>query len=152
MLPKDISELMAATLNAVTAHVVTVLLGDMHRCWKPRDSQVALHWIGYTRSALKMWVRNRVVDGLADSSLWRYVDSKNMCADIGTRKEAKIGDIGSDSEWICGKEWMSGHERDFLVKTAAELVMSSVEMQEAKKESIVVGDLDDLPRSQDGLT
>ena len=47
---------------------------------------------------------------------------------------------------------MSGHERDFLVKTAAELVKSSVEMQEAKIESIVVGDLDDLPRSQDGLT
>ena len=48
----------------------------------------------------------------------------------------------------------SGHEGDFLVKIAAELVMSSVEiqMQEAKNESIVVGDLDDLPQSQDGRT
>ena len=78
VLPNDISvprtELMAATLNAVTGHVVKVSLGDMHRkCWKLMDSQVALHWIGCTRSALKMWVRNRVVDinRLADSSLWQ---------------------------------------------------------------------------------
>ena len=148
VLPKDMSvpraEFMVATLNAVTGHVVKVLLGDMQRrCWKLTDSRVALHWIGCTRSALKIWIRNRVVDinRLADSSLWRYVDSRNMCADIGTRKGAKI----DDSEWIGGKEWMSGHERDFLVKTAAELVMSTVEMQEAKKESIVVGDLDGLP-------
>ena len=87
MLPKDISvpqaELMAATLNAVMGHVVKVSFGDMHqKSWKLTDSQVALHWIGSTRSALKMWVRNRVVEinRLAVSSLWRYFDSKNMCS------------------------------------------------------------------------
>ena len=139
LLPKDISvpraELMAATLNAVTGHVVKISLGDIHKkAWKLTNSQVVLHWIGSTRSALKMWVRNRVVEinRLADSSLWRCVESKNMCADLGTRKGASI------DEWIRGKEWMSGHEKDFPVKTVADLVMDAASMQEVKNESIVV--------------
>ena len=53
-----------------------------------------------------MWVRNRVVEihRLADASEWRHVESKNMYADIGTRKGAKIVDVGAEGEWICGKE------------------------------------------------
>ena len=112
----------------LTGHVIKVSLGDMHEnSWQLTDSQVALHWIGSTRSAPKMLLRNRVVEinRLADSSLWRYVNSKNMCADLGTRKGASI-DIGPQSEWLRGKEWMRGHEKDFPVKTVADLVMNGV--------------------------
>ena len=61
-----------------------------------------------------------------------------MCADLGTRKGASIDEIGPQSEWIRGKEWMSGHEKDFPVKTVADLVMDAASMQEVENESIVV--------------
>ena len=145
VLPRDISvpraELMAATLNAITGHVVKLSLGEMlKKTWKLTDSQVALHWIGCTRSALKMWVRNRVVEinRLADASLWRYVDSKNMCADLGTRKGVSIDEIGPQSEWIQGKEWMRGQEKDFPVKTIEGLIMDATNLAEVRKESIVI--------------
>ena len=50
-----------------------------------------------------MWVRNRVIEinRLVDVSCWRYVDSKNMIADLGTRKGAKINDV-EGSDWING--------------------------------------------------
>ena len=54
--------------------------------WKLPDSQVTLHWINCTKSALKMFVRNRVVE----SSSWWYVNSRNMIVDLGTRKGVKL--------------------------------------------------------------
>ena len=43
----------------------------MKKALKLTDSMVALHWIASKRTALKTWVRNRVVEinGIADSSL-----------------------------------------------------------------------------------
>ena len=47
------AELIAALLNASTGHVVRMSLKQFHtRCWKVTDSQVALHWLNATRSAL----------------------------------------------------------------------------------------------------
>ena len=46
-----------------------------------------------------------------------YVQSKNMIADIGTRKGAKIKDIEEDSDWINGTLWRSMDECDFSLKT-----------------------------------
>ena len=48
IVPKDMSmpraELLAATLNATTGHVVKVSFGDKHKyCWKITDSQVVLY-------------------------------------------------------------------------------------------------------------
>ena len=85
IVPKDMSmtraEVLAASLNAVSVYVVKLSFGDMYKkCWKLTDSQVVLHWIGCTRSTLKMWVRNRVIEinRLVYASLWRYVESRNM--------------------------------------------------------------------------
>ena len=105
IVPKDMSmpcaELLAATLNATTGHVVKVSFGDKHKYWKITDSQVALHWINSTRSTLKMWVRNRIIEiqRLTNPTQWKYVESKNNIADIGTRKEAKLCDVGPCSDW-----------------------------------------------------
>ena len=115
-------------------------LGDMHkRCWKLTDSQVTLHWINSSRSALKLWVRNRVVEinRLADARLWRYVESKDMCADLGTRKGAGSVDVQPDSEWICGRNWMRGSETNFQMKTVADLALDAAALQAFRKESIV---------------
>ena len=85
------AELFAAILNASTGHVVKLALGDLHKeCIKLTDSQIALHWVGNTRNPLKQWVRNKVVEinRLADRTLWKYVQSKDILADLGTRKGA----------------------------------------------------------------
>ena len=95
--------LAAALLNASTGHVVHLSLKDMHkRSWKITDSQVALHWICCSKSPLKMWVRNRVLEitRLNDRSRWFYVSSRNNVADLGTRKGAKIEHVSPDSPWI----------------------------------------------------
>ena len=152
IVPKNTSipraELMAASLNASAGKLVKTAFGDLHkRCWKLTDSQVALHWIGCTKSALKMWVRNRVIEinRLVDASEWRYTDSRNMIADIGTRKGVKSADVGPNSEWICGKSWMRGEICDFPIKTTSEVILSNEAANEAKRESIIV----DLPDSSD---
>ena len=49
----------------------------------------------------------------------------------------KISDVGPESVWICGHQWMRGPESDFPVKTASELVLSVIELQEAKWEFMV---------------
>ena len=57
------AELVAAVLNASTGHIIRMSLKKLHkRSWKLKDSQVVLHWINCTKSVLKMWVRNRVVE------------------------------------------------------------------------------------------
>ena len=58
----------------------------------------------------KQWVRNRIIEinRLADKKLWRYVQSKNMIADLGTKKGAKVKDVMDNSTWINGYGWMKG--------------------------------------------
>ena len=137
------AELAAAILNANTGHVVRLSLGKMHKkAWKLTDSQVVLHWLNCTKSALKMWVRNRVVEisRLTDRKDWYYIASKDMIADLGTRKGAKIEDVGPNSSWIQGYPWMHEAEAQFPIKTIRELVLSTIEKNEANKEKV----MDDL--------
>ena len=94
------AELLAANLNATIGHIVKLALGKFHKeSLKLTDSQLALHWISNTKNPLKQWVRNKVVEinRLADRSLWKYIRSKDMVADIGTRKGASIQNISSTS-------------------------------------------------------
>ena len=83
------SELLAADLNATSGHVVKVSLGSYHKkCMKLTDSQIVLHWISNSNNPLKQWARNKVVNilRLTDLRSWMYVQSKDMIADVGTRK------------------------------------------------------------------
>ena len=135
--PKDMSqpraEMLAASLNASTGHIVKTALGKMHsKCLKFTDSQVALFWINSVRSKLKMWVRNHSihVNRLAPRYLWRYIKSSDMPADIGTRKGATVKDIGPDSQWINGFPWMRGPESEFPMKSADELLLCGKSKEE----------------------
>ena len=120
------AELVAALLNASTGHIVRRLLKNLHtRSLNLTDSQVVLHWLNCTKSVLKMWVRNRVVEicRLVDRSQWRYVNSENMIADIGTRKGVKAADVANDSPWIQGYPSMKDDEANFPLKTIEEIVL-----------------------------
>ena len=130
------AELMGASLNASTGHSVKLAFRAYHtKCWKLTDSQVALHWINSKRSSLKMWVRNRVIEinRLIDIDRWHCVNTKNMIADLGTRKGAKISE---DSSWICGLTWMKGSECDFPIKFLREIVLDNNQMGDLNKERI----------------
>ena len=146
ILPKDISipraELQASVLNATTGHVVKLSLKEMHAsAMKLTDSQVTLHWISSVRAVLKPFVRNRVIEvnRLSPAALWRYVESTDMIADVGTRKGLKISDVAQDSTWINGLSWMSGPSEDFPVRTVEQVKLDNVELQKLKKEQLDLG-------------
>ena len=142
VVPKDMSmpraELLAATINATSGHVVKISFGKyFSKALKLTDSQIVLHWINCTRSELRLWVRNRVIEilRLSDINMWRYVRSGDMIADLGTRKGAEISDVSKDSEWNTGKSWMKGEECDFPVKTVKEIILTNSEKSEVGCES-----------------
>ena len=134
LLPEGITvpraELIAAHLNATTGHVVKLSLGSFHKSSiKLTDSQVVLHWISNTEIVMGQWLRNRVIEinRLADSSLWRHTPRKNIIADIGTRKGAKLADVSDDSVWINGQDWMRKDISEFPVSTVDEIKLSQRE-------------------------
>ena len=89
---------------------------------------------------MKTWVRNRVIEILRLTALasWLYVRSKDNISDLGSRKGAKIADIGPDSHWINGYAWMSDAPEDFPLLRADEIVLSQKERSDAEKEKATV--------------
>ena len=136
------AELEAALLNASTGYIVRLSIKDKHkRGLKLTDSQVCLHWINCTRSGLKMWVRNRVIEitRLTERSDWRYVKSSDNIADLGTRKGAKVSDVGPKSCWIQGYPWMSDCEERFPLTTVSDVILSKKEKNDVEKEQVLFG-------------
>ena len=143
LLPENITmprgELYAAWLNSTTDYVVRRSFGDLCVDYlKLSDSQVALHWINRRNHPLKQWVRNKVIDinRLSDCSKWRYVRSKDMIADIGTRKGAQIQDIDSNSDWINGYPWMRLSNLDFPVKTYTDMSLDGSDLKSVTEEML----------------
>ncbi|XP_066922441.1 uncharacterized protein [Clytia hemisphaerica] len=90
------AEMIAALLNVYTSEVVKRSLGGLHKSSvKLCDSQVVLHWIGNEGKPLKQWVRNRVIEirRFISPTDWYCVTSKQMIADLGTRRGCSIEDI-----------------------------------------------------------
>ena len=134
------AELVAAVLNASTGHVVRLSLKDLlKRHWKLTDSQVALHWINTTKTKLKQFIRNKGIEvtRLTDREDWRYVPSKLNVADIGTRKGARIADVGPESPWSRGLPWMREAEENFPLKTVSEITLTGNEKTSFEKECVV---------------
>ena len=144
------AELIAANMNAATGHTVQRAFGDYHKkAFKVTDSMVVLHWITSNRIVLKTWVRNRVneINRLVKPSSWKYVESKNMVADIGTRKGAKVCDVVEGSAWINGLPWMSGPEAEFPMFSLEQLKFCQKDVVECEKEKFVLG-LCNMPVSE----
>ena len=135
------AELIAAAMNAATAFTVQKAFGSYHkRSIKISDSMVALHWIASTVRRLKQFIRTLVVEinRLGDVSSWRYVESSNMPADLGTRKGATIADVNQESDWINGLPWMRDDEDDFPTQSVEDLALNHQDLAEAEKEKIVL--------------
>ena len=150
VVPKDMTipraELLASCINAATYHVVKTSLGDVHKKnLMFTDSQVALHWITCGKTKLKLWARNRVIEinRLVEIFLWRYVDTKDNPADVGTRKVAGLLSVQPGGIWPNGKEWMLREESEFPTKTVSQVVLDNEARNEAQKEKILVDVLQD---------
>ena len=132
------AELLAALLNTHTGEVVRRSLMKHHkRAIKLCDSQIALHWINSNDLPLKQWVRNRVLEIRRHTNLqdWFYVRSKDMIADIGTRRVTNLGDVNQDSTWINGFSWMKQDISNFPMHPIKEIKLEGEDISSASKES-----------------
>ena len=137
------SERLTTCLSATTGHGVKLSFGSYHnKCIPLTDSQVVLHWVNNMGGALKQWVRNIEINRLADKKLWRYVQSKNMIADLGTKKGAKVKYVRDDSTWINGYNWMERDFSKFPVKTVEEIKVDSKELKSSNDESLYKENVD----------
>ena len=97
------AELYAALVNAHSGEIVKRAFYKYHQSSSYlTDSQIVLHWISNEDIPLKQWVRNRVLEIRRFTKLeeWKYIDTKNMIADIGTRRGTTLKEIKQDSLWI----------------------------------------------------
>ena len=141
IIPKDMTqpraELIGALLNTHTGEVVRRSFHKWHKSSiKLTDSQIVLHWINNDEKPLKQWIRNRVIEILRYTSVnqWYYVHSKDMIADIGTRRGASLEDVNQSSKWINGFQWMKLDVSQFPMKSVQDLHLSNSEIQEIEKE------------------
>ena len=74
------------------------------------------------------------INMLTDLNNWRYVQSTDMMADLGTRKGARVKDITQTSEWVNGKEWINRCESEFPVNTVNQITMSGAEKSAVRSE------------------
>ena len=73
------------------------------------DSTIALCWVTAERKRLSLYHRNRTIQirrGTELSQLY-HLKTENNPADFGTRPEkVKLSDVGPDSIWELGYDWM----------------------------------------------
>lgn len=83
-----------------------------------------------------MYVRNRTVEitRLSDLNDWYYTESKNMIADLGTRKGATIEQVGPDSHWNNGLPWMKESPDNFPLRKIEDIILSAKAKTDAAKE------------------
>lgn len=133
------AELSAAVLNARIGFVVQRSFGKYFKdCTKLTDGQICLNWIHNTGKRLKMFPRNRVIEinRLAPRDKRYYVNTKNMVADLGTRKGAKIPDVEPYSLWMNGHAWMKLERDDFPIKNISEIKLTSEQRKEFDLECV----------------
>jgi len=108
------AELYASLVNTHAGEVVRKSFQHTNSI-KFTDSQIVLYWINKPTIQLKQWVRNRVneIKRLTSSSQWVYVQSKDMIADIGTRRCVSIDEVNQSSTWTNGFPWMFKSKSEF---------------------------------------
>ena len=132
------AELSAAVLSTHTGHVVRNALKRYHTTsYKFTDSQIVLHWICNVNRPLKRWVRSRIIEiqRFTKPADWKYINSSNMIADLGTKRCTSLNVIDQDSKWINGFSWMKRPACEFPAMSAREISLSQAELQEARKET-----------------
>ena len=104
------------------------------------DSTIALSWIISDKNRLSLFHRNRAIQtrrGTDLDCLYHVVSEDNIC-DIGSRPDkVSINDVGPQSKWETGLDWMKGSidqaVEDGILKPAKELIMNTEEEDDFRK-------------------
>ena len=134
------AELFGALTNVYTGEVVRRSFKNHHEgSTKFTDSQICLYWITNNQKPLKQWVRNRVIEiqRFTSQDQWFYLQSKDMIADLGTRKGATLDDVNQYSEWINGFNWMQLDQSKFPMSSPSEIKLNETDINEVKVEAEV---------------
>ena len=134
------AELCSALLNTHTGEVVKRALRKHHsHGLKLTDSQIVLHWISNEERQLKQWVRNRVIEVKRFTEIkdWYHIDTKNMIADIATRKGSSLDTVSERSQWINGYDWMKLDVNMFPIKSRQQVSLSQEDIKENSKETSI---------------
>ena len=130
------AELYAALINTYADEVVRRSFKQYHKeAIKFTDKQVSLHRITDEEKSLKQCTRNRVIKILrfTTKGQWYYVQTKDMLADIGTRKGVVLEDINQDSVWVNGLPWIKLDKSEFPISTSDEIKLNESESNEMRK-------------------
>ena len=134
------TELTAALINTHSDEVIRRSFGPLHKSsLKFTDSQIALHWITNETKPRKQWVRNLSIEinRFTHKDQWKYLQTNNMMADLGTRRGATFADINQHSSWINGLPWMRQDVSKFPMESAEELRLSNTQISEVEKERTI---------------
>ena len=77
------------------------------------------------------------INRYTEPSEWMYVSSKDMIADLGTRRVDDIKLIGPESTWINGYDWMKADVNNFPAKSLSEINLGNEEMISLQNENIL---------------
>ena len=131
------AEMRSAVMGAVLSQVAKRNLGErLGEVTYVTDSTICLHWIHQDDRPLQVAVRNAVIEirRFSEVAQWFHVESSNNIADLATRK-AMVEDIGPESAWQSGYEWMRRPRAEMPLKTAKEVVLTSEEKRVAAAET-----------------
>ncbi len=143
------AELYAAVVNTHSGETVRRALSKhVTGRMKFTDSQIAMFWFSKDDKVLKQWIRNRCIEiqRFTDVDEWRYVNSEDMIADIGTRPCRTLTEVGEDSTWCNGYNWMKEDGSQFPAFTMEQVQLNNKEKQEAIKETIFFTNKDEVDK------
>ena len=105
------------------------------------DSTIAFCWTTSERKRLSLFHRNRVIQikrGTNINQMYHVITSENP-ADLGTRPDlVKLSDVGPNSPWDKGKEWMRGEIND-AVSAGILTPVTSLRLKEEQEEDYKKG-------------
>ncbi len=117
-------ELMSALIGTrLVVSVAKALDLESARKYFFMDSTAALAMIKADAGALSIFGSHRVgeIKSKTDPKDWYWLDTKSNIADIGTRKNTRLVDLGPGSEYQCGPKWLERSEEFWPVKPLSSL-------------------------------
>ena len=130
------AELKSMMMGAVLSHVCRRnMIDQVKNIIYVSDSAIALFWINQDQRPLQIAIRNSVIEIRRFSSpdSWFHVQSEDNIADIGTRATV-VEQLGSESEWQSGKQWMAKRREEMPLQSCDELTLSTEEKKKAADE------------------
>lgn len=130
------AELIGCTMSSVLGHLVKRNFGEhVKKVTYVTDSMVALYWIHCDSRPLLTAVRNMVIEvrRFSNPTDWYHVESELNLADVATRPDV-IPDLGMESDWQLGKEWMRMNREDMPIRSIDEVTVDTNTRNEAAKE------------------